>query len=171
MSAPFGPNDRREQASEADERENLVSYLNFQRDTLRWKAGGLAVEQLAARPVPTTGMSLLGLVRHMAEVESGWGNAVLGQPRKLYYRVTASDPIEWDVAGADQAMVDESYANWEQAVADFDAVIAARELTHTFVRDETLNIRSLLAHMIEEYARHNGHADLLREAIDGQTGE
>ena len=172
MSAPFEAGERRPQNDRGDERETLTSYLNFQRDTLRWKTAALSLEQLTVRPVPSTAMTLLGLVRHAVEVESGWGSRVGGSERKHYYLDDPQSDEDWNVAGADQAMVDAAYANWAEAQAMFDAAVAACELGDTFDHHgEAVTVRSLLAHMIEEYARHNGHADLLREAIDGRTGE
>jgi hypothetical protein len=154
------------------DRESLVSWLEFYRATLPWKVGGLAPEQLCRRAVPPSGLTLIGIVRHLAKVERYWfGNVVAGldQPR-LFCEI---DP-EGDFAGVrpETALSDldryhaEVVTAREQAsaVADLDAVLPGK-------RDgEDIDLRWILVHMIEEYARHLGHADLLRECIDGTTG-
>jgi hypothetical protein len=173
VSAPFDASERRPQNDQGTERQTLISYLNYQRDTLRWKAAGLTADQLAARAIPSTSMSLLGLIRHVADVERAWGDRVFGRTRPRYYEVDGGDQAFED-AVADQTVVDDAYRNWAEGQIDFDASIAHRDLGDLFVADfqsDAVSIRSLLCHMIEEYARHNGHADLLREAVDGATGE
>lgn len=172
MSEPFGPEDRRPQNDDGDERATLTSYLNWQRDTLRWKAGGLTPDQLAGRPVASSTMSLLGLVRHVAEVERGWRDRTEGVTRDQFYTSDEQPDATFTEVVAEQPAVDRAYADWASAQTELDATIAARDLGATFDHHgQPVSIRSLLAHMIEEYARHNGHADLLREAIDGSTGE
>ena len=158
-----------------DERTNLREYLRVYRITLRMKCDGLTPEQLAARSVPPSTMSLLGLVRHMAKVERDWfrlRGAREDAPR-LYWSEEDHDEA-FTGAVPDQAVVDEAFARWDEEVAFSDGFVAAEpDLGRVFTyRDgETISLRELLLHMVEEYARHCGHADLLRECVDGRTGQ
>ena len=158
-----------------DERTNLQEYLRVYRMTLRMKCDGLTPEQLAARSVPPSTMSLLGLVRHLAKVERDWfrlRGAREDAPR-LYWSEADHDEA-FSGAVAEQAVVDEAFARWDEEVAFGDRFVAAEpDLGRVFTyRDgETISLRELLLHMVEEYARHCGHADLLRECVDGRTGQ
>ena len=166
--------DRTEPPQVGDDRATLTGFLDFHRDTLEWKCAGLTPEQLRERAVPPSSMSLLGLVRHLAEVERGWfQRGVAGETVvPLYYSDDDPDGDFDNVDGATQADVDEAFATWRAAVARAREIIAAASLDDTFTRrDGEISVRWVLVHMIEEYARHNGHADLLRERIDGATGE
>ncbi|EFL20039.1 DinB family protein [Streptomyces sp. C] len=155
-----------------DERSTLTSVLQWQRDTLRMKCAGLTDEQLRRRAVPPSGLSLLGLVRHLAEVERGWFRNVLnGEDVRGYFpKDDAGEWTEFHVEDADPA---ESFRIWEETCARSRAIVAAAESLDVRGNfgDQEYSLHYILAHMIEEYARHNGHADLLREAIDGVTGE
>ncbi|MFJ3883291.1 DinB family protein [Streptomyces sp. NPDC090077] len=155
-----------------DERSTLTSVLQWQRDTLRMKCSGLTDEQLRRRAVPPSGLSLLGLVRHLAEVERGWfRNVVNGEDVRGYFpKNDAGERTEFHVEDADPA---ESFRIWEETCERSRAIVAAAESLDVRGRfgDQAYSLHYVLAHMIEEYARHNGHADLLREAIDGVTGE
>ncbi|MGW0393804.1 DinB family protein [Streptomyces sp. NPDC003042] len=160
-----------------DERETLTSVLQWQRDTLMMKCAGLSPEQLRRKAVAPSGLTLLGLVRHLAEVERGWfRNVVGGEDVRAYFpKNEAGEWTEFHVEDADPA---ESFRIWEEACARSRAVVAAAESLaiqghygQGHYGDQGYSLRYVLAHMIEEYARHNGHADLLREAIDGTTGE
>jgi hypothetical protein len=151
------------------ERAMLTAFLRFHRQTVLWKVGGLTGEQLASRPLPSSNLSLLGLVRHLAEVEHHWWlNRVagLGLPH-LYDRGGDEDFNDLDPARAA-----EDYQQLLDTWAVVDDLAAGLGLDDTFQRrDERWSVRALYLHLIEEYARHNGHADLLREAIDGAVGE
>jgi uncharacterized damage-inducible protein DinB len=157
-----------------DERATLAEFLRCQRLTLQVKCEGLDAEQLARRSVEPSTMSLLGLLRHLTEVERSWfrrrfaGNDV----PKLYQSESQPDG-DFDGAVADQAIVDEAWAAWREEVSIAEQF--ARDTDLSFVghaSDGTaISLRELLVHMIEEYARHNGHADLLRERIDGRLGQ
>ena len=157
-----------------DERTTLTEYLRGQRLTLQLKCDGLDAGQLASRAVEPSTMSLLGLVRHMAEVERRWFRhrfAGLGVPRRYQ---TESDPdADFNGAVADPAMVEEAWAAWREEIAFADQFTRDHELDFagSDSQGEPVSLRELLVHMIEEYARHNGHADLLRERIDGRVGE
>jgi uncharacterized damage-inducible protein DinB len=156
-----------------DERDLLTGFLDFHRATFEWKCAGLSDDQLAQRAVPPSTMSLLGLARHLADVESVWSGRVSGSvPAPRYY--SAADPDgDFDGAVADPRVVADGFASWRAAVAGAREVAARTPLDATFVhpRDGATSLRWVLIHLIEEYARHNGHADLLRERIDGATGE
>jgi uncharacterized damage-inducible protein DinB len=158
----------------ADERTMLLGYLDFHRATLRWKCENLTPEQLATRAVPSSALSLLGIIRHVAGVERGWFDRVEGVQRAWVYGSEAEPDLDWDGAIADPGVVREAYANWDAEVEHSREVTERTSLEATFVHPrirEPISLRWLLVHMIEEYARHNGHADFLREAIDGATGE
>jgi hypothetical protein len=146
------------------ERASYQAWMDYHRATLEWKCEGLTDEQLRAMSVPPSSLSLLGLVRHMAEVEHGWFRAVLaGEP-------DVEDFDAWDV---ETASTSEAFAWWHSECARSRAIADAMNLDQTGVLRETENVslRWVYVHMIEEYARHNGHADLLRESIDGATGD
>jgi uncharacterized damage-inducible protein DinB len=159
---------------EADEKTMLLAYLDYHRATLRWKCEHLTPEQLATRAVPSSTMSLLGIIRHIAEVERGWFDRVEGVQRPWIYATEAEPDLDFDGAIADPDVVREAYANWDVEAEHSREVAERTTLDSTFVLAqvaEPISLRWLLMHMLEEYARHNGHADLLREAIDGATGE
>lgn len=149
------------------EREALAAFVGWHRETLLWKISGLTGEQLASRPVATTRMSLLGIVRHLADVERyWWRHRVAGEEISALY----PDDQDWEDLDPDRAAAD--YQQLLDGWAAIDAVAARYGLDHSFDRrGETWSVRTLYLHLIEEWARHNGHADLLREAIDGATGE
>jgi uncharacterized damage-inducible protein DinB len=158
----------------AGEREALDSWLDFHRSTLRYKCQGLTAAQLAQRVVPPSSLSLLGLVRHMAEVERVWFRRRFAGQADLGY-LYCSDEFpdgEFDFAEPDGAPAD-----LETFIRECDlarAAAAGQSLDDTFYhagRGITMNLRWIYVHMIEEYARHNGHADILREQIDGVTGD
>nr|WP_256257193.1 DinB family protein [Streptomyces sp. MUSC 14] len=155
----------------ADDRVSLTSFLDYQRATLAMKCRGLTAEQLKAKAVPTSGLTLLGLVRHAAEVERSWFRMVLSGEQGV-----ALWPSVDGVFGefhVDDADVDEAFTFWREACEGSRAVACAfKSLDDTVeFRGEIISLRYVFTHMIEEYARHNGHADLLREAIDGAVGE
>ncbi|MFJ7196753.1 MULTISPECIES: DinB family protein [unclassified Streptomyces] len=147
----------------------LQEYLSDYRLTLRMKCEGLDAEQLARRSVPPSTLSLLGLLRHLAEVERDWRNWITdGEPLpKLYGKRDA----DFDGAVADQAVVDAAYADLEREQAATDAALAGHADLGERLGKDSVSVRSLLVHRIEEYARHCGQADLLRECIDGRVGQ
>jgi uncharacterized damage-inducible protein DinB len=156
-----------------DERTTLVGFLRWQRETLELKCSGLDAEQLARRSVEPSTMSLLGLVRHMADVERSWFRrfmAGLDAP-KLF-----PGDIAFDDAAADPAMVSQAWALWRDEIAFADQFVAdAPTLDLPGKQQDSvrgpMSLRWILTHMIEEYARHLGHVDLLRERIDGKLGQ
>jgi uncharacterized damage-inducible protein DinB len=158
-----------------DERATLTGFLDYHRATLAMKCHGLTPEQLATRATPPSALSLLGLVRHLAEVERGWFRGfALEQSEPRYY--SDADPDgDFDNARGDEDAVRDAFRYWQAEVEHAREITAAAELDQTYFRarrgGETISLRWILLHLIEEYARHNGHADLLREALDGVTGE
>ncbi|MCF3171834.1 DUF664 domain-containing protein [Streptomyces sioyaensis] len=147
----------------------LQDFLTGYRLTLRMKCEGLDAEQLARRSVPPSTMSLLGLVRHLVEVERDWRNWISdGDPLpKLYGKRDA----DFDGAVAEQAVVDAAYVDLEREQAATDAALAEHPDLGERVGKDGIAIRELMVHRIDEYARHCGHADLLRECIDGRVGQ
>jgi uncharacterized damage-inducible protein DinB len=157
-----------------DERATLTEFLRRQRLTLRLKCDGLDAGQLASRAVEPSTMSLLGLLRHMAEVERGWFRrrfAGLDVPRR--YQTGADPDADFNGAVADPAVVAEAWAAWREEIAFAERFTRDHDLDFAGCDSggEPVSLRELLVHMIEEYARHNGHADLLRERIDGRVGQ
>jgi uncharacterized damage-inducible protein DinB len=157
-----------------DERATLNEFLRCQRLTLELKCDGLDAGQLARRAVEPSTMSLLGLVRHMAEVERAWfRRRFAGQDVPKRYQTEADPDGDFNGAVADPAVVAEAWAAWREEVAFADQF--TRDHGMDFVGSDSegdaVSLRELLVHMIEEYARHNGHADLLRERIDGRLGQ
>jgi hypothetical protein len=155
----------------ADERTMLDGWLDWHRQTLLKKCEGLTGEQLAERAVPPSTLSLLGLVRHMAEVERWWfRRRYRNEDIGTIYCPDSSPDGDFD--DVDPARAEADFATF---VAECDAARAAAAggslddvITHP--RRGGLSLRWIYVHMVEEYARHNGHADLLRERIDGVTG-
>ena len=162
----------------ADERTMLISWLDFHREVLAEKCAGLTPQQLALRSVPPSQLSLLGLVRHMAEVESGWFvRRLAGIDAPAIFVTEADEDADFHLpdvgAGEFAALVDEAFTAWRAQIARADEILAAvPSLDQTFVHERTgpMSVRWLMVHMVEEYARHNGHADLLRELVDGSVG-
>ncbi|MCX4690850.1 DinB family protein [Streptomyces sp. NBC_01408] len=155
-----------------DERETLRAYLDFHRATLAMKCEGLTDEQLRRASMPPSTLSLLGLVRHMAEVERHWFRRVLsGEELPLLWSDTHDFQAAYDASGSSRA---EAFTAWEAEVAQarrIEAAAESLEVTAFVPRwEEKASLRLLMLHLIHEYARHNGHADFLREAVDGATG-
>ena len=158
----------------SDERTMLSEWLEFHRATLLNKCAGLDDEQLRSRSCGPSTLSLLGLVRHMTDVERGW--FLRGVARQtdqevppLYY---SDENPEGDFDDVDTADPQAMFAAYEQACADIRTAVAGAGLDDTFGDGASaISVRWVYLHMIEEYARHNGHADLLRERIDGATGD
>ena len=151
------------------ESATLLDFLTGYRMTLRMKCEGLDTEQLARRSVPPSTMSLLGLVRHLAEVERDWRNWITdGDPLPKLYGEKDAD---FDGAAAEQAVVDAAFCDLEREQAATDAALAGHPDLGARVGKDGTSVRELMVHRIEEYARHCGHADLLRECIDGRVGQ
>ena len=157
------------------ERATLLDYLRSYRLTMEMKCSGLDAAQLARRSVPPSTMSLLGLIRHMADVERNWFRRVMARTDAppLYWSEDVPDG-DWLGAVADPAVVDDAWQAWREEVAfaqkfvDDSPDLGIKGTNHD---GSSVALRSVLVHMIEEYARHCGHADLLRERIDGRVGQ
>jgi uncharacterized damage-inducible protein DinB len=165
--------ERNEPAYELGETEMLTGWLDYERATLATKCEGLSDAQLRERSVRPSTLSLLGLVRHMAEVERNWFRRVLAQEDAPPHYYSDPDDPDGDFDNVDSADVAEAFATWGAECEHARSVTAgATTLDQTGLRrEERVSVRWVLVHMIEEYARHNGHADLLRERIDGTVGE
>jgi uncharacterized damage-inducible protein DinB len=167
--------DRARPAQDAGEREMLTGWLEHHRGILIWKCENLTAEQLRRRAVPPSTLSLLGLVRHMAEVERGWFRQVfLGENMPDLYDRSADEDADFnDVGQADPA---EAFDDFERECAASRRVVAQAASLDDLSKQasertgQSWSLRWIVTHMIEEYARHNGHADLLRERVDGTTG-
>ncbi|SFW74456.1 DinB family protein [Amycolatopsis australiensis] len=171
---------RPEPPLDGDEAETLLGFLDFHRATLAWKCAGLGADGLRATHPPST-MTLGGLLKHLAYVEDRWFSVVLFDraPAAPFDAVDWAATPDWDWDSAVGDTPEQLKGLWE------DAVARSRELTtralangglahpsRRRLRDGTTpSLRWILVHMVEEYSRHNGHADLIRESIDGSTGE
>jgi uncharacterized damage-inducible protein DinB len=154
------------------ERQALREWLDYHRATLHVKCDGLDRDGLIAQPVPTSVLSLHGLVRHMAEVERNWFRRVLSgeDASPLYYSDEHPDGDFELLADADWAV---DLATWQaecQHARELETAAPSLDTTGTR-RGEDVSLRWIMLHMIEEYARHNGHADLIRELVDGTVGD
>jgi uncharacterized damage-inducible protein DinB len=168
--------DPRTTANPVGELATIREYLTNYRLTLGMKCEGLSAEQLATRSVPPSTLSLLGMVRHMARVEHNWFwrslQGHLDTPR-IFWSPEDHD-LDFNAAVSDPAMVAEAFAAWKEQIAAADEWLdrlSDLDAEVTTPNGEQASIRDILIHMIEEYARHCGHADLLRECIDGRTGQ
>ena len=156
------------------ERAVLEQYLDHYRMTIELKCEGLTPEQLASRSVPPSTMSLLGLVRHLARVEHSWWRRVIEGDADLprLYRTDADPDLDFNGALADDEVVADAWRSWRREVTHAREVYASLDLDALVdVHDEPVEARDIVVHLVEEYARHAGHADLLRECIDGRTGQ
>jgi uncharacterized damage-inducible protein DinB len=158
-----------------NERDMLRAWLEYHRETLVLKCDGLTPAQLAERSVPPSSMSLLGLVRHMTEVERNWFLRVLAGETAppLYY---SDDDPDGDFDTIDPSKFDDEMAMFYETLErcrEAEATVGSLDENGAVARGDRgpVSLRWIMIHMIEEYARHNGHADLLRERIDGTTGD
>jgi uncharacterized damage-inducible protein DinB len=144
--------------------------LNRHRDVILWKLEGLDDEQLR-RPMTPTGTNLIGLVKHLASVEYGWFCGTFGRPNHQV-EFDEADP-DADMRAAPNETTEEIVDYYKRARADADAAINELDLEHigTAWSGEKVSMRWVLVHMIEEVARHAGHMDIVRELIDGGTGD
>jgi Protein of unknown function (DUF664) len=175
------PNDdpRETDVETVDERSTLLDSLRYYRLTLEMKCAGLDAEQLARRSVPPSTMSLLGLVRHLAEGERHFRRVMAGEDAPKLYCTDEDRDGDWNGAVADPAVVDDAWRQWRAEVELTDRFVAGVADLGTWnagVSDlgpdgADVQLRDLLVAQIAEYARHCGHADLLRERIDGRVGQ
>ena len=157
----------------ASEKPTLVAFLDRQRAAFEARCSGLTADQLAQRSAPPSSMSLLGLLRHMAGVEHGWfGTVMAGDDRPRPFTSPDDPDHDFNDARADDAQVAAAWDAWRTNVDVARRFVAdAPDLEVTGIERwrGPMSLRWVLIHMIEEYAQHNGHADLLRERIDGTT--
>lgn len=164
--------ERVSQPPDGDERSILIGWLAFHRDALSAKCAGLDAAQLVARSAPPSPLSLLGLVRHLTEMERAYAVWALGPEADLRWvwgEYTDEGP-EWDI-DVDASMLGESMTAWEGEKRAADALIQEHATLDSVGEGNGHSLRWNLLKLIGEYARHNGHADLIRERIDGQMGE
>jgi hypothetical protein len=162
---------RTDQPGDGDERSIILGWLAFHRDALEAKCQGLTDEQLVERAARPSRLSLLGIVRHMAEMERAYGAWPLGPRARLTWvwgTYENNEEHDFDCAVADVA---ESFRAWREERARTDAAIAQHASLDEIGEGNGHSLRWNLAKLVGEYARHNGHADIIRERIDGQTGE
>jgi len=156
-----------------DERAMLLAFLRWQRETLELKCSGLSPADLARRTAEPAKLSLLGLVRHMADVERRWFRRVLaGEDAPPRFSSAVEPDGDFDGAVPDATVVAQAWDSWRAEVS-FAEALAGSTALDVAMEDSwrgRVSLRWVLVHMIEEYARHNGHADLLRERIDGRAG-
>ncbi len=151
----------------------LGAWLDFHRQTLLIKCAGLTAEQLRLRSAPPSTLSLLGLVRHMTDVERGWFRRRVAGENVPFLHSSEADP-DGEFDNVDTADAERDFAAYLGEIDLARRAAAGRGLDETFYherRGTRMSVRWVYVHMIEEYARHNGHADLLRERIDGATGD
>jgi hypothetical protein len=163
-----------------DESTTLLAFLNYQRETLRWKCSGLDAAQLST-PLAPSSLTLAGLVKHLAVVEAGLLNLTFagGVARPSWIAEIDPDRPDWSLTTAIGAEPEQLLAWFEESVEVSDGVIADAlassdgldTLSEGHDDGERVSLRWILCHLLEEYARHNGHADLIRESIDGLTGD
>jgi uncharacterized damage-inducible protein DinB len=157
---------------EADERTTLTGFIDWQRATLEKKCEGLSHDQLRLRSVPPSTLSLLGLVRHMADVERSWFRVRLNH-EKLEPLYSSDSDQDGEFDNVDSADVDEAFRSWRdecQRARDIAARLDLDAKGKVLETGRVMSLRWTLVHMIDEYSRHNGHADLLRQRIDGAVG-
>jgi len=155
----------------ADERTMYQTWLDFHRGTLLWKCAGLTDTQLKSASVSPSTLTLLGLLRHMSEVERSWFRSRAAR-LALPHLYCSDEDEDGDFDNVTDAVVDQDVATFKAECSAADEAVRALSLDDTFVgHSGPISLRWVYVHMIEEYARHNGHADLLRESIDGATGD
>ncbi|MFC7309799.1 DinB family protein [Streptomyces monticola] len=155
-----------------DERTMLRAALDYHRATLALKTEGLTDEQLRRRSMPPSTLTLLGLVRHMAEVERTWFRKVIAREDiPLVWSDEGDYQVAYDASGGTR---EEAFTAWQSEVEHarrIERAAGSLDVTAPHYRSgEEISLRHVLLHMIHEYARHNGHADFLREGVDGATG-
>jgi uncharacterized damage-inducible protein DinB len=171
---------RTEPPVDGDEAAILLGFLDFHRDTLAWKCAGLDEAGLRATHPPST-MTLGGLLKHLAYVEDYWFSCVLfdREPAQPWNAVEWRENPDWDWDSAAEDTPEQLRELWQGAVGRsrelYAEAMAKGDLSqpskHTRRDGTSPSLRWILVHMVEEYCRHNGHADLIRESIDGRTGE
>lgn len=154
-----------------NERAVLLGSLSDRRMTLEMKCAGLNAEQMARRPIPPSDLSLLGLVRHLATVEHYWfRQALAGEESSGLYRNAAGEDQAFAVS-AELALVEEAWATWRREVVSAKKLVRGIDDLGVVGRGRPIAVREILVHLVREYAQHLGHADLIRERVDGRVGQ
>jgi uncharacterized damage-inducible protein DinB len=180
MTSPR-PENRVDPPTSADEAATLRGFLDYQRETLRWKCAGLTADQLTT-PLPPSALTLGGLLKHLAVVEAGWLNQFFagGVARPSWFADLDQEDPDWSFTSAATAPPEQLFRWFDESIEISDRVVADAlagpdglgALSAEPGDDgQHISLRWILCHLIEEYARHNGHADLLRESLDGTTGD
>jgi uncharacterized damage-inducible protein DinB len=164
----------------ANEVETLRGFLNYQRATLKWKSEGLTQNQMNVC-VAKSAITLGGLLKHMTFVENEWFWRWVGDNDRLEPWLSAdfTNEPDWEFTSASDESVETLVSNWKDSIDLSESILEESLQTggldqlakRKWPSGESPSLRWILVHMIEEYARHNGHADFIREAIDGSTGE
>jgi hypothetical protein len=163
----------------ADETATLLGFLDYQRATFAWKTAGLDADGLAAK-VAASSMTLGGMIKHLALVEDYWFCQWLrGLDQQRMWDADWDADRDWDWHSAAEDTPEQLRAIWQDSVARSRTMVTdaladgdlSQMARHTWPDGRAPSMRWILTHMIEEYARHNGHADLIRESVDGETGE
>lgn len=162
---------RSQQPEDADERGITLGWLAFHRDALQAKCEGLSAEQLTHRSAEPSHLSLLGLVRHMAEMERAYGSWPLGDDPDFRWVWGAYEDDAEDDIDCTAGDVEVSFSTWVDERSKTDLALTGCADLDTLSKVNRRSARWNLAKLVGEYARHNGHADIVRERIDGQTGE
>ena len=176
----FQSDDRVQPPVAGDEAATLLGFLNYQRDTLRWKCAGLTADQLATC-LPPSSLTLGGLLKHVAVVEAGWLNQYFagGVVKPSWFDEMDHGDPDWSFRSATDETPAQLFAWFDESITVSDQVVSEAlagpdglgALSQGAEDGQHTSLRWILCHLIEEYARHNGHADLLRQAVDGATGE
>jgi hypothetical protein len=166
------PTERIDPPVTGGERETLRGFLDYHRATLAWKCDGLSDEELRRRSMPPSTLSLLGLVRHLAEVERTWFRKVIaGEDIANVWSADNDYQVAYDPTGSTRA---EAFAAWQAEVEHARRIEREAESLDVTAPNRrhggVVSLRWVLLHLIHEYARHNGHADLIREGVDGRVG-
>jgi uncharacterized damage-inducible protein DinB len=166
------PTERIDPPVTGGERETLRGFLDYHRATLAWKCDGLSDEELRRRSMPPSTLSLLGLVRHLAEVERTWFRKVMaGEDIPNVWSTDNDYQVAYDPTGSTRA---EAFAAWQAEVEHARRIEREAESLDVTAPNKrhggVVSLRWVLLHLIHEYARHNGHADLIREGVDGTVG-
>jgi uncharacterized damage-inducible protein DinB len=166
------PANRTDEPLTGPERQMLQGWLDWHRQTLLTKCAGLTADQLKTASTPPSNLTLLGLVRHMTEVERAWFTLRAAGRTEAGLVYCSDDNVDGDFDDVATADAEANFAAFTAELLAADKIVADLPLDHEFTpRERPMSLRWVYLHMIEEYARHNGHADLLRERLDGTTGD
>jgi uncharacterized damage-inducible protein DinB len=153
---------------QAPESVTLIDWLEYHRQTLLWKCQGLSDDELRSAPVLASNLSLIGLIRHMTDVEGVWFRDFVGEVPEHSYRT--QDRPDASFEDAHSADISSAFAGWRAECTRSREIVAAAPSLDATSDHDNYSLRWIITFVIQEYARHNGHADLIRQSIDGATG-